>query len=330
MTIYDIAREAGVSASSVSRVANNKPGVNKKTREKIQAILERYNYVPNATARGLVTRNSRMVGVLVADIRTQHHIEGAYHIAHELAAHGYYGLILNTGDSDEERAAGIRTLEQHNVEAAVLMGSIFQTEQVRAAIEQHLPQTPVFMLNGFLDCPNVYGVLSDECAGVEDCVRLLAKKGHKEIAFFVDRPTPSSQLKTAGFKNGMAALGLRERDLWLYSGVEDTLQGGYDTMCHALAEHPSLNGVICSLDILACGALRALREQGRRVPEDVSVIGIDNSIYAEICTPRLTSLDNMIFDSGVTIAHKLIDRLEGRSTNQRTLLYTAIVERETT
>lgn len=330
MTIYDIAREAGVSASSVSRVVNNKPGVNRRTRERIQALLQKYNYAPNVTARGLVTRNSQLVGILVADIRTQHHIEGAYHIARELAAHDYYGMILNTGDSDAERATGIRTLEQHQVKAAVLMGSIFQTETVRAAIAQHLPETPVFMLNGFLNLPNVYGVLSDERAGVEDCVRLLAARGRRHIAFFVDRPTPSSVLKTQGFKNGMAALGVPERDLWIYDGVDGSLDGGADTLRRALAEHPDLDGLICSLDIIACGALRALRESGVAVPQDVAVIGIDNSVYAEICTPRLTSLDNMILDSGVTIAHKLIDCLEGRTSNQRTLLYTAIVEREST
>ena len=330
MTIYDIAREAGVSASSVSRVINNKPGVNHQTREKIQALLKKYNYEPNATARGLVTRNSRLVGILVADIRTQHHIEGAYHIAHELTRRGYYGMILNTGNSDEQRVAGIRTLEQHQVEATVLMGSIFQTETVRAAIARHLHNTPVFMLNGFLDLPNVYGVLSDERAGVEDCVRLLAAKGHRHIAFFVDSPTPSSILKTQGFKNGMVALGVPERGLWLYERVEGSLDGGAAAMRRALAEHPDLDGVVCSLDIIACGALRALREAGLAVPQDVAVIGIDNSVYAEISTPRLTSLDNMILDSGVTIAHKLIDCLEGHSTNQRTLLYTTIVEREST
>lgn len=330
MTIYDIAREAGVSASSVSRVANNKPGVNRKTREKIQALLQKYNYAPNVTARGLVTRNSRLVGILVADIRTQHHIEGAYHIARELANHGYYGIILNTGNSDAERVASIRTLEQHQVEAAVLMGSIFQTETVRTAIVQHLPETPVFMLNGFLDLPNVYGVLSDECAGVEQCVHLLAAKGRRHIAFFVDQPTPSSVLKTQGFKNGMARLGVPERSLWLYEGLEGTLDGGAAAVRRALAEHPDLDGIVCSLDLLACGALRALREAGLTVPQDVAVIGIDNSVYAEISTPRLTSLDNMILESGVTIAHKLIDCLEGHSTNQRTLLYTVVVEREST
>lgn len=330
LTIYDIAREAGVSGSTVSRVVNGKPGVNEKTRAKIQKLLDQYHYVPNEAARGLVTSNSRLVGILVADVRTQHHIEGTYYIANELADLGYCCLILNTGHTEEARIAGMRTLEQRKVEAAVLMGSIFQTEGTREAIRQHLSDVPVFMLNGFLDLPNVYGVLSDEQSGVEDCVCLLAGKGKTKIAFFVDNPTPSSYLKTQGYLDGMRKNGCRERDAWVYTGVEGSVDGGYRTMQRALAEHPDLNGVVCSLDIIACGALRALQDAGRHVPQDVGVIGVDNSVYAEISNPRLTSLDNMVLDSGVTIAHKLTDCLEGRATNNRTLLYTKIVERETT
>ena len=186
------------------------------------------------------------------------------------------------------------------------------------------------MLNGFLNLPNVYGVLSDERGGVENCVRLLERKGRRRILFIVDAPTPSSKLKTQGFIDGMTALGYKRKDLCIYSGVEGSIRGGYMTMKKAIKENPDLDGVICSLDIIACGALHALREEHVSVPGQVSVIGIDNSPYAEICTPQLSSLDNMTLDSGMTIAHKLIDCLEGRTTNQRTLLYTNIVERGTT
>lgn len=330
MTVYDIAREAGVSVSSVSRVINNKPGVSKERRERIRLLLQEHHYQPNEAARELVTSSSKMVGILVADVRIQHHIEGAYHIAHELAQHGYCSLILNTGSTDREYEDAIQTLGRRNVEAAILMGSVFQSQTIRAAVQLYLPDIPIFMLNGFLDLPNVYGVLSDEKSGVEDCVRLLAKKGRRRIAFFVDNPTPSSLCKTQGFQSGMAALGVPAEDAWLYQRVDGSVQGGYETTRRLLAEHPEVNGLICSLDIIACGAIQAIHAAGKRVPEDIAVIGIDNSIYTEICVPHLTSLDNMIFDSGVMIAHKLIDCLEGRESNQKTLLFTRIHERDTT
>ncbi len=330
MTIYDIAKVAGVSASTVSRVANNKPGVNAKTRQKVQQLLEQNHYVPNDAARGLVTSSSHLVGILIADIRTQHHVEGAYYIANELEKLEYYSIILNTGNSDEARAASLRILERRKVEAAVLMGSVFQTDAVASAIRQYLSGIPVFMLNGFINLPNVYGVLTDECTGVEECVALLARKKRKNIAFMVDSPTPSSMLKLQGFVNGMEKLGISEKKAWIYRDVEGTVEGGYQSMKKILQEHPAVDGVICSLDIIACGAMRALWDQGIRVPDQVGMIGIDNSVYADICTPRLTSLDNMLLDSGITIAHKLVNCLKGRTTSQKTMLFTNIVEREST
>lgn len=327
MTIYDIAREAGVSASTVSRVINDKPGVNKATREKVRALLDRYHYMPNEAARGLVTSSSRLVGVLVADIRNQHHIEGAYYIVQELSKLGYSALLLNTGGSDEERAAGIRMLQTRKVEAAVLMGSIFQTEAVREAIADSLTDVPVFMLNGEIDLPNVYCVLSDDRAGTAAAVNHLAEKGRRKIALLIDEMTPSSRLKLQGYQDGMAQFGGEEI---VVSGVEGSVRGGREAMASLLEKAPDIDGVVCSLDIIACGAMQAIAISGRSVPGDISVIGTDDSIYCEICTPQLTSLNTMIFESGVMIAHKLVDCLEGRGTNHKTMLFTSIAERAST
>ena len=324
MTIYDIAREAGVSASTVSRVINDKPGVNRATREKVRALLERYHYMPNEAARGLVTSSSRLVGVLAADIRNQHHTEGAYYIAQELSKLGYCALLLNTGGSDEERAAGIRMMQTRKVEAAVLMGSIFETEAVREAIAECLPDVPVFMLNGEIDLPNVYCVLSDDRAGTAAAVAYMAKKGRRRIAFLLDQMTPSSRLKLQGYEDGVKQLG---GEGIVISGVAGSVQGGREAMERLLAKAPDIDGVVCSLDIIACGAMQAIADSGHSVPQDIAVIGTDNSIYCEICTPQLTSLNTMIFESGVMIAHKLVGCLEGRSTNRKTMLFTAIVER---
>lgn len=324
MTIYDIAREAGVSASTVSRVINDKPGVNKATREKVRALLDQYHYVPNEAARGLVTSSSRLVGMLVADIRNQHHIEGAYYIAQELSKLGYCALLLNTGGSDEERAAGIRMLETRKVEAAVLMGSIFATDAVRDAIANSLPDVPVFMLNGELDLPNVYSVLSDDRAGTAAAVRYLAERGRKRIAYLLNELTPSNRLKLQGYEDEIARC---DAQAIVISGAEASAAGGRDAMERLLAQHPDVDGVVCSVDIIACGAMQAIAEHGLRVPEDIAVIGTDNSVYCEICSPHLTSLNTMIFESGMMIAHKLVDCLEGRGTNQKTMLFTSIVQR---
>ena len=209
------------------------------------------------------------------------------------------------------------------------MGSIFQTETIREAITRSLPQVPVFLLNGFLDLPNAYGVLSDDRGGIADCVRLLARKGRRHIVFLVDQPTPSSRLKTLGYLDGVRELEGSPEPI-VYDGVRGDYDGGYETMQCVLREHPDTDGVICSLDLIACGALRAIQDSGLDVPGDISLIGMDNTVCAQVCRPKLTSLNSMALDLGVTIAHKLVDCLEGRGTNQRTMLFPSIVEREST
>ena len=157
------------------------------------------------------------------------------------------------------------------------------------------------------------------------CVELLFGQGRRHIAYLVDQPTPSSQLKTQGYLDGAARFGLEPL---VVRGVTGSRDGGYAAMQRLLQAHPEVDGVACSLDIVACGALRAIQDSGRRVPQDIAVVGTDNSIYCEICNPTLTSLDTMVFNSGVMIAHQLVDCLEGKGANRRTMLFTGIVRRE--
>jgi LacI family transcriptional regulator len=328
MTIYDIAKEAGVSASTVSRVINNKPGIHPETRKKVEKLLDKYHYSPSETARGLVKQASRIIGILVADIRTIHHTDGAYFIERELAKLGYCCIIFNTGTDDESKAEYIKILNRRRVEGAVLIGSSFQTDTVKHAIEKFLPNAPIVMANGYFDLPNVYGVLADELNGVSNCVKLLHSKGHKRPAFVIDLYTPSNTLKMLGFKQAVKELGLME-DPWIYES-ESTLQGAYDVTKRIVKEHPDVDGIIYSVDLLATSGVRALVDMNIRIPQQVSVIGIDNSIYAEICNPKITSLDNKLLDLSITSARILIDALKKRPISKKILIFSSIVERETT
>ena len=166
MTIYDIAKAAGVSPSTVSRVINNKKGVRKETKERVQKYLEMYQYSPNETARSLVNQATKIIGILVSDMRTTHHTDGVYYMEREFVKLGYCCIIMNTGTEEENKADYIQILSQRRVEGAVLIGSTFQTEYVKRAIEKYMPTTPVIFANGYLDLPNVYGVIADEQSGV--------------------------------------------------------------------------------------------------------------------------------------------------------------------
>lgn len=341
MTIYDIAKEAGVSASTVSRVLNGKPGIHAETRRRVQALLEKYNYAPNEAARGLVTQASRLIGILIEDIRTEHHTESVYAAEQELRKLGYTCITLSTGPDDVRRAECIRLLAQRRVEGAILIGSMFGTEAVKKSIEEHLSDVPVVIANGWLDLPNVYGVLVDEARGIEACTALLWDKGKRHPVYLYDAETPANGNKRRGFATALLMRGVPmeqvrsaavfpEESGTAMAGPQKALAGGGEATERILQEYPETDALIFATDLLAVGALRALRRLGKRVPEDVAVIGVDNTLYSQICMPMLTTLDNRLGEVSKSASAVLLDALEGRTAVHRMMLFPEICERETT
>jgi len=331
VTIYDIAKAANVSASSVSRVINGKSGVSNATRQKVLKILEECNYVPNEAARVLVNQSSRLIGILIADVRNLHHMEGAYYIQSEIEKNGYNGIIMNAGYDAAGLAHILDNLNQRRVEGLVLMGSIFQSKVMEDTLRHHLSDIPIIMINGNLDIPNCYSILAQEKEGIANCVDFFVSRGRSNIAYITNAVTPSNLLKLEGFHEGIAAhkkSGVHGR---VYKDEQDdSLKGGYDTMQRVLREHPEVDAVICAVDLLAAGALQALLEKRIEVPREIAIIGVDNSIFGEICYPRLTSLDNQIFSSCVVGAHQLLDALNGGHPTRCVSIQTVLIERETT
>lgn len=330
MTIYDIAKEAGVAASTVSRVINNKPGIKAETRQRVQDLLKKYNYIPDAAARGLVMQSTKMVGILIVDIRVTHHIDSAFLIEQELTKRGYCCITMSTGPSDEKKAEYIRILEQRRVEGVILMGSMFMTDRVKESIQMHLPSVPVVMVNGYLDLPNVSGVVVDEDAGVARCIDLLVKKNKKRIAFVLDSYSPANMKKQQGYLEGIKKYGAGDEQCWIYDMETSSLQGGYDATVRIIRDHPDVQGIIYTIDLVAVGGIRAAYDCGYSVPEQLALIGIDNSIYGEICMPKLTTLNNKLEELSETAASILHKGLEGKIQNKKMMLFSEIIEREST
>ncbi len=157
-------------------------------------------YPPNETARSLVNQSTNFIGILIDDIRTIHHTQGAYIIERELVKLGYCSFIFNTGaDDGGAKAEYIKILRRRRVDGGVvLMGSTFQNDTIKASIVKHLGDLPIVMANGYLELPNVYGILADEQNGVSNCVELLHSKGRTNLAFMIDNYTPSNKLKKTG------------------------------------------------------------------------------------------------------------------------------------
>ncbi|MDF2614451.1 MAG: degA [Clostridia bacterium] len=329
MTIYDIAEKAGVSASTVSRVINNKPGIKAETREKIQKLLKEYNYTPDENARGLVNKATKLIGILIPDIRNNHHSDLAYVVEKKLREQGYCSIILNAGYEHKTMAESIQILEQRKVDGIILVGSAFQNDRVEKELRQRMTHAPIVLANGYLDLANVHGILIDERNGTKRLVDLLYSKGKRHIAFMGNLNTPSNQEKFYGYEEGMEKYGLTENKiLFQVSGIEK--ESGYRGVKQLLSEHPDVDSVICVEDLMAVGVIRYLNELGIKIPQQIAVTGMNNSILGEITFPSITTLDNKMIDTGLMAAQILMNYLNGENNAQKVMLFSEIIEREST
>lgn len=336
MTIYDIARKAGVSASTVSRVINKKTGISDSTRKKVQKLLDEYHYIPDVAARGLVTQASRFIGILIEDIRVSHHTQSVYVIEQEMTRQGYTCITFSTGRDADRKAEYIRILEQRRVEGVIFIGSMFGIEEVKESVRQHLSGIPIVVVNGSLDLVDTYSVWTDEERGMEEAVALLAGKGRKNLAYLMDVDNPANRRKQRGFATGLLRLGQSTKDRMIFAefdgstGPESAVERGRMETAELLRKMPDVDGILCETDMLALGCMKELKEQNKAVPSQVAVIGVDNTLYGQVCTPTLTTLDNKAEEMSLAAAHILLDVLQSRPVNHKMMLPAELIEREST
>ena len=177
----------------------------------------------------------------------------------------------------------------------------------------------------------MYGVLADEQGGVENCVHLLYKKGRRHIAFLNDSATFSNQRKQAGFEAGVKELYPGTEPLVIEAKAEEnTLEFGRRATRELMRSNPAVDGIVYGTDLCAAGGLQALSELGIVVPDQVAVIGVNNSIYAQLCQPQLTSLNNRLKDLSITCADILAKVVQKKEAARKYMIFSEIVERQTT
>lgn len=326
MTIYDIAELAGVSATTVSRVINGKSGVKPETKRKVQKLLDEYQFQLNENARGLSTNVTKLIGILVADIRNAHYTEVAYVIETHLLRQEYCSIIVNAGSDQEQMAYSIQILKQRQVDGVIIIGSIFQNDYVKRAIEQHLSKVPIVFANGYLELPNVYGALVDEFQGTKDCVELLFQRGYRHVAFVGKLHTVSNRLKAGGYESAVAEKGCEVIKVEL---TKTTLsECSFQPMDELLKSHPEVDAVIFSNDFLAGEATHYFRQKNISVPGQMGIVGINNDKFCQIACPRITSLDNKMPELGLLVTETLLGVLQGQKKVKKVMIFSEIVERE--
>jgi len=327
MNIYDIARQAGVSIATVSRVLNHKDTVSPATRARVEAVLAKNNYTPSAIARGMVSRSLRTVAVLTVDIRVPHYARTAYTIEQEFSRRGYEVILCNTGGDREATLKYLRAVTEKQVDGMVLVGSVFDRIGKDPEIETLLRTAPVVLANGKLDLPNAFSVLVDDAYGVRLAVEHLIGRGKQKLVYVKDMDTASAKAKAEGF-----SLAMKQHALDASGRVLETdcsLEGGARAAERLLASGIVFDGIVCGEDLTAVGVVKGLRRAGVRVPEDVAVTGFNDSMYAKLCEPELTGVDNKPEQVALLCVQLLEGLLNGGSASSVTIQPELVLGRST-
>ncbi len=327
MNIYDIAREAGVSISTVSRVLNNKSRVSQKTVDKVKRVMEEHNYSPSPVARGLVNKSLKTIGIVTVDIRGLNYASLAYNALREFSQLGYNCLFCNSGFSEREQDRNIHMMAQNCIDGVMFIGSTFQTEAIKRMISQYMGDLPVVMVNAWLELPNVYSVLCDDEKGVADCTRFLAGHGHKYIGYMGrETMTASGRRKLQGYLKQLKLAGLERQ---IVNG-ENSIDGGARMMEIALEKYQDTTAYIFENDMQAVGGVQVLLSKGIRIPEEVEVIAYNDSFLSMAVTPHLTCVDNKLQQIGSGAAHLLHTLIEGEEGARKMIYSPALLERDST
>ncbi|MEG1014242.1 MAG: LacI family DNA-binding transcriptional regulator [Clostridia bacterium] len=334
MNIYDISEKAGVSIATVSRVLNNSPHVSAKTKDKVLSVIQSCSYVPNAFARGLGLNTMKTIGLLCPNAADSYLAQALSYLERTLRSHSYDCLLCCTGRELSDRIQGVKSLQNRHVDGMVMMGSTFieTNDRENEYIRQAAKINPIVLLNGSFPCENVYCVVCDDTRATQEATQHLVHTGCKRILYLYHNKNTAGQKKLAGYRAGLVKSGITVEDALIQYFAEDKMSVAH-VRDHLLDLHQkglAFDAVLTSEDILAVAAVKYARVLHQRVPEELSIIGYNNSNFCLCCEPELTSVDNKLQAICEQCVFTMLGVLEGREMPQKTVFTGELIKREST
>ena len=318
MTIYDIAAKAGVSTATVSRYLNGKGYVGKASAERIDAVVKEYGYKPSGIAKMLSSGEKlRLIGVVCRDVEDPYYSRAVSIIERRLREKDYEILLGCAGETAEEKKAAVATLMGKSAEAVIFIGSVFMDGEGEL-IRETAVRLPCFVINADVRGDNVYCAYCDDCEAVKQCVGLLKAEGRERLLYLHDVDTYGSARKLAGYRAGGGVHTARvPRDFDSITEVFPALYGTFRP-----------DAVLCSNDVVAAAVLKSCRSSGIRVPDELAVVGHNNSMLAKCTGPELTSIDNGVDVLSRVTADNVISLFSGSPFDENFRIDFKIARRE--
>ena len=329
MNIYDISKKAGVSIATVSRVLNESSHVSEKTRNKVLSVIKEENYIPNNTSRA--QNIQKTVGIIYSDASDLYLANAIYHLEGEFRKCGYASLICCCGYDMERRKKHINMMISKKVDAVILAGSHFVEEydEDNEYIREAAKKVPVAILSGKLEGENIVCAFCDDRQAIYDMACNLFDLGSKQIVFLCGALSYSVRQKIKGLKEAYAARDIPFRDKYIiYCPLS-----GFDLCAEylqAIRRQFYYDAVICTDDAFAVSALKFAEKEKIKVPEQLRIVGYNNSILSRCTFPELSTVDNRTHELCEKLVKMIVSNINGISDDRKFFLPGELIFRGTT
>lgn len=329
VNIKDIARYANVGVSTVSRVINGHPDVKEDTRRHILEIIEKYNYIPNNSARNLKRIESNYVGVLVKGLYNPFFAQMIQTIEKNLAISGYTAIIHYNIDSSKDIDAAYEFAMEKKLRGIICLGGDFDLVEDRDISRLDIPMILTSTeIPAKLNKELFSSVIIDNEEASYKAVEYLYDIGHRKIGILTTGGDDKSvgTFRTEGYLRLLEDKKLEKNELYFELGAY-TFETGYQAMKRLLKKADDITALFAISDLMAIGAARAVLEKGLRIPEDISIMGFDDIDYAAFFNPPLTTIRQPVEEIAMKSVELLVGVIDHEAAHQHIVFETELVER---
>ena len=325
-TVLDVAKRAGVAPITVSRVINNSGYISEETKSRVETAIKELGYVPNTLARGLRSKRTHTLALVVTDITNPYFTSMARGVEDVAGASNYTVIYCNTDESETKEEKYANMLAQRQVDGVLLVPACGNANTIKFLTSNGIA---VVVLDRQISNVDADFVRSDSENGARQLTRLLIDLGHKRIAIVTGPENVSTAVdRVTGYKQALDEAGLSENEQVYYGSFNQ--QTGYDSTRLAMMQLAKPSAILAANNFILIGVVKALRELQLRVPEDVSVVGFDDFPESMLVKPYFTAAVQPAYEMGRLAAELLLQRISGELSGecQTIVLPTEIVERE--
>jgi LacI family transcriptional regulator len=327
VTIKDVARVAGVSTSTVSRVVRKQGKVGAVCRAKVQKVIDELGYRPNINAQALVSKKSNSLGVVIPQVSMPFFGTLAFGAEEATKENQYKVLISNAQGSEQAELDAIDSLLQHRC-GAIVFHSMHCSDETLCELAEKIPG--LVLINRLVTQIAHRCVWLDNNIGAQEATKHLLNKGHSEIAIITRKDVnPDAQVRLDGIRTALNNAGIKCDESMIGRGTTADMEGGKEAVGNLLDAGVAFKALLAYNDNMAIGAVHELHSRGIKVPEDISVVGFDDMLISVACIPELTTMHYPIKEMAEYAANIAIELSESENSAGRTHLFMPhLIERD--